>query len=241
VRRAFTIRALPEAASGLRTTHAVVAVDVFRATTTIVTALAQGRRVFPVLSEAEALQVAATLTDPLLAGEVAGVRPASFAINNSPAALDLRSDTRPLIVLSSAGTRLLSLASGARAVYVACLRNLSATCACVGEREGRVALIGAGARGRPRPEDSLACAWIGRALLQTGFSPEDQETEGEVRRWEGVQLDSLREGPSADFLRATGQEEDIDFVLAHFDDLDLVVQFDGREALPLRVAREAGA
>jgi 2-phosphosulfolactate phosphatase len=238
--RSFTIQSLPEAASRLRSTHAVVAVDVFRATTTIVGALAQGRRVFPVSSEAQALEVAATLTDPLLAGEVAGVRPASFAMNNSPAALDRTVDRRPLVVLSSAGTRLLGLALGARAVYVACLRNLSATCAGLVERETRVALIGAGARGRARPEDSLACARIGLALLRAGFEPEE-ETEAELRRWEGVELESLRQGPSADVLRATGQDADIDFVLTHLDDLDLLVQFDGREAIRLQVAEEAGA
>ena len=237
----FAITALPEQAPRFAATHAVVAVDVFRATTTIVTALAQGRRVFPVCSEAQALEVASTLADPLLAGEVAGVRPDSFAMNNSPAALQKTAGRRPLVVLSSAGTRLLSLAFGAPAVYVACLRNLSATCAALIEREGRIALIGAGARGRARTEDSLACARMGESLRAAGFQPEDARTAQELERWEGVEVASLRQGPSADFLRATGQAEDIDFVLAHVDDLDLVVQFDGREALALGVAEEAGA
>ena len=58
MRGSFAITALPEQAPRFGATHAVVAVDVFRATTTIVTALAQGRRVFPVCSEAQALEVA---------------------------------------------------------------------------------------------------------------------------------------------------------------------------------------
>jgi 2-phosphosulfolactate phosphatase len=237
--RTFAISALPEQAIRYRRSHAVVAIDVFRATTTIVTGVAQGRRVFPVPSEVEALKVAAGLTAPLLVGEVAGIRPTAFAMNNSPAALDRTTDHRPLIVLSSAGTRLLALAAGACEVYVACLRNLSATTNDVIERQSRVALIGAGARGLPRPEDSLACGWIGRALLDAGFEPEDEASASEVRHWDGADIAALREGPSADFLRSSGQTDDIDFVLTHVDDLDLVVRYDGREAL-MRVSAEAG-
>ncbi|HET9847213.1 MAG TPA: 2-phosphosulfolactate phosphatase [Candidatus Dormibacteraeota bacterium] len=237
--RSFAISALPEQATKYRDSHAVVAIDVFRATTTIVTGVAQGRRVFPVPSEQEAMNVAARLTAPLLAGEIAGVRPPTFAMNNSPAALDRTTDRRPLIVLSSAGTRLLALAAGASEVYVACLRNLSATTNDVIERQTRVALIGAGARGLPRPEDSLACAWIGRALLANGFEPEDEASTTEVRRWDGIDIAVLRDGPSADFLRSTGQIDDIDFVLGHIDDLDLVVRYDGQEAIAAGVSAEA--
>jgi 2-phosphosulfolactate phosphatase len=224
------IDALPERAAQYRDTHAVVAVDAFRATTTIVTALADGRRVFSVATVAEAAEVAAGLTDPLLAGELAGERPANFEINNSPYRLSSRSDRRPLVLLSSAGTQLLANARGSVATYVACFRNLSATADYVASRHQRVAVIGAGTRGEPRVEDQLACAWIALHLVRHGFEPEDAMTRREIDRWAAADVSVISDGPSAEYLRSSGQEDDIGYVLSHIDDLGLVVAMDGQEA-----------
>jgi 2-phosphosulfolactate phosphatase len=233
------IDALPEHAARYRDTHAIVAIDAFRATTTIVTALADGRRAFPVATVAEAAEVAKGLPDPLLAGELAGERPANFEINNSPYRLSTRSDRRPLILLSSAGTQLLGNARGSIAIYVACFRNLSATADYVASRHQRVAVIGAGTRGEPRAEDQMACAWIALRLTQQGFQPEDAMTGQEIDRWAGADISLINDGPSADYLRSSGQEDDIAFVLSHVDDLDLVVAMNGQEATPVRVRSSA--
>ena len=53
----------------------VVGIDVIRATTTAVTAVAAGRRCFPVASLEEAVPLAARLANPLLVGELGGNRP----------------------------------------------------------------------------------------------------------------------------------------------------------------------
>ena len=73
--RSFVIDSLPESAASYRQSHAIVAVDVFRATTLIVTALACGHPIYPVATMVEALGTAGRLHDPLLAGELAGSRP----------------------------------------------------------------------------------------------------------------------------------------------------------------------
>ena len=237
--RGVVIDALPERAAHYRESHAVVAVDAFRATTTIVTALAAGRRVYPVASLEEAAEVAAGLTSPLLAGEVAGDQPMDFEINNSPDGLSRRSDQRPLVLLSSAGTRLLATARGSVGVYVACFRNLSATANYVAGRHQRVAVIGAGTRGEPRLEDQMACAWIALRLTRLGFQPEDASTRAEIDRWAEADISLIAESPSAEYLRSSGQEADIGYVLSHVDDLDLVVEMDGQEAT--RVADRAPA
>lgn len=238
--RAFVIDALPEQALRYREDHAIVAVDVFRASTTIVTALSKGWRVFPASDEPEARQLSAKVPEAILAGELAGSRPTGFALNNSPAVIAAIEDRRTLILLSSAGTRLLGSARGAPAVYIACFRNLTAMAAHLGRTETLVALIGAGARGRPRPEDSMACARLGRALIAAGYAPGDARTSDEMQRWGDLEIEEVRTGPSADFLRATGQEADIDFVIEHVDDLDIVVTYDGSEALAYQPHTEAG-
>lgn len=240
----FIIDALPESARAHRTTHAIVAVDAFRATTTIVTALAAGRRVYPVSSVEEAHLIANGLATPLLAGELGGQRPDQFEFNNSPAALAEAGDRRPLILLSSAGTLLLAIAAGGISTYVACFRNLTATAQYIAARHDRVAIIGAGTRGQRRMEDQMACAWIGARLMAADMSPEDSSTASEVAYWRDVPISAIEASPSADYLRDSGQHDDIEFVLSHVDDLDLVVAFDGVEAKvvqPSLAGQEIGA
>ena len=44
-----------------------------------------------------------------------------------------------------------------------------------------------------------------------------------------VSVEELRNGPSADFLRNTDQTEDLDYVLAHVDDVDAAAVFNGQQ------------
>lgn len=225
----FAIDALPESAAAYRDTHAVVVVDVFRATTVIVTALARGHRVFPVATIAEAQTVAGHLNDPVLVGEQAGIKPESFHLNNSPAAVARLDGSRPVVLLSSAGTQLLAQARGASAIYVACMRNVRATAEHLAANHHRVALIGAGTKGEPRPEDQMVCGWLGRRLLDAGFGAENERTLAEVESWRESRPDAILASPSVDYLRSTRQEEDIDFVLDHVDDVDAIAVFNGQQ------------
>jgi 2-phosphosulfolactate phosphatase len=203
-----------------RPDHAVVAVDVIRATTTAVTAVARGRRCYPVatLEAAEALR--RQLAAPLLGGELGGNMPFAFDVQNSPAELSERADTeRPLVLLSSNGTRLIAQAGVSyRHVFVACLRTLAAQAEALLPHR-RVLLVGAGTRGQFREEDQLCCAWIAERLLDAGYAPADARTGRLVERWNGVPVDALRDGPSAAYLHASGQDRDLEFVLGHVDDL----------------------
>ena len=64
---------------------AIVAIDVIRASTTAVTAIACGRQCYPVSSVAQAIRIFHTLEDPILAGELGGDMPPGFDMTNSPA------------------------------------------------------------------------------------------------------------------------------------------------------------
>ena len=215
----FAIDALPESADAYRESHAIAAVDVLRAMTVIVTALVAGREVYPVDTVDRALEVGAGLDNPLLAGEQGGVMPLECEIDNSPAALVRLGDQRPLVLVTSAGTKLLARAAGALEVYTVCLRNLSATATDLIGRHRRVALIGAGTRGEARVEDQLACARIGMLLLEAGYEPENTQTWQELTRWGHAPLELIRSGRSAEYLRKAGHAGDIEFVLAHVDDV----------------------
>ena len=85
--RSVVIRCFQEGLDRIPESHALVAIDVIRATTTAVTAVALGRRCYPAATLQAADELATRLPDALLVGEVGGIMPAGFHMNNSPAEL----------------------------------------------------------------------------------------------------------------------------------------------------------
>ena len=230
MQKTVVVDCFPESVEAYGNGYAIVAIDVIRATTTAVTGVVLGRRCFPVPSIEAAVPLAARLTDPLLVGELGGNMPYGFHLNNSPVDLESRTDVdRPMILLSTSGTRLICGARDSAAMYVACLRNYSAQVAHLVAHHSTVALIGAGARGEFREEDQLCCAWIAEGLLAAGYEAKDERTAAIVQRWSGVPVDVIVTGKSAEYLRRTGQSKDLDFVLTHIDDLDSVYRFEQGE------------
>lgn len=227
MRKTVIIDCFPESADNYRRGYAIVGIDVMRATTTAITAVAQGRRCFPVPSIEAAVPLAARLTNPLLVGELGGNMPYGFDLNNSPADLESRTDIhRPMILLSTAGTRLICKADESQAMYVASMRNYSATAAHVATYHPRVAVIGAGSRGEFREEDQCCCAWIAELLVKAGYEPENAQTSAWIERWSGQPIEEIATGGSADYLRNSGQVRDLEFILSHVDDLPEVYRFE---------------
>jgi 2-phosphosulfolactate phosphatase len=203
----------------------VVGIDVIRATTTAVTAVAAGRTCYPVPSLEAAVPLAGTLTNPLLAGELGGHRPFGFDVQNSPAELDRPVGLeRPLILLSTSGTRLLCEAATRHRTYVACLRNTTAQAAHLAAHHDRVMLVAGESRGEFRAEDRLCCARIGKQLVDAGFEPRDVFAEEMLEAWGDADDDAFVDGPSVRYLAETGQMHDLRFILEHVDDLDAVFE-----------------
>lgn len=236
--RRFKIDAFAESAYRNVDCDAIVCIDVMLAATTAVTCLAHGRRVFLARTADEARARARRLCDPILAHEAPRDGLEGFEPMAGPAALGRRADVRRPLVLVSPLAQLLANAEAAPAVYVACLRNLSATVRHLCPRHERVALISAGYAGELRCEDQLAAAWMGRALRKSGFEAEDRGTRLEVERWEEAEPEVIALGKAADYLRRLGQQQDLDFVLAHVDDLDIVGRYVGGELKVAEVARK---
>lgn len=239
--RTLTIDCFPESAERYKSGHAIVAIDVIRATTTATTAVSLGRRVFPARSSDEAAVRAAGLPGALLVGELGGNKPVGFDITNSPAEIAQRTDVhRPMVFVSSSGTQLIMNASGGDAVYLACLRNYSALARHLAANHESVAIIGAGTRGQFRREDQIGCVMVARALLDVGYEAQTQRTVDYVARWSQASRDAIRaailEGRSAAYLMSSGQHEDLEFVLAHFDDLDTVPALTDGEVLDITAA-----
>ncbi|MGD0176604.1 MAG: 2-phosphosulfolactate phosphatase [Candidatus Bathyarchaeia archaeon] len=218
--RAVVIDCFPNSVQRYRNEYAVVTVDVIRATTVAVTAVAMGRKCFPVSSLEAARVLAAQLNNPLLAGELAGEMPKGFDMNNSPAELALRIDTsRPVILFSSTGTKLMCAAADCDAAYVACFRNYLSLATYLAGRHSKIAVIGAGSLGEFREEDQMCCAWIAEELSKSGYNPQNDQTVEIIKRWSGASPDAFVDNKSVDYLRRSGQLKDLDFILAHVNDL----------------------
>ena len=218
--KSVVIDYLPESARRYRTGWAIVAVDVIRATTTAITAAATGRRCFPAPTGEAALLLAQGLENPLLAGDSTTEKPVVFEMENSPAQLANRSDThRPLVLVSSSGTKVIHEAAGCEAIYLGCFRNHSVLARYLTRRHPRVAVIGAGSKGEFREEDQICCAWIAAGLMSMGHQPGSPETAEIVSRWRDAPPSACLCSRSVDFLRRTSQLGDLDFILAHIDDL----------------------
>lgn len=230
------IDCFPESIQRYMSGCAVILIDVIRATTTAVTAVAAGRRCFPVASVDDALATAARLQRPLLVGEMGGNMPYGFDLTNSPAEIARRRDVnRPIVLLSSSGTQLVDNARGCDAAFLACFRNVHATAEYMIGRYDRVAVIGAGTRMEFREEDKICCAWIAQKLVQAGYLAQDPQTVRVIEEWGGVSAAACYVSKSVGYLRKTGQFSDLQFILKHVDDLPYVYMVVNGEILEIPV------
>lgn len=230
----FRIDAFPESAFRYIDREAIVCIDVINSTTTVVSAVAQERRVLPVSDHDEAQSLRRQMPWAVLAGGFAGAMPPGFELPDSPSALADLDPLRPLI-LAGAGISLLTNSARASNVYVACFRNASATAAHIARTHSSAIILGAGAGGEFRCEDQMAAAMIGRVLTAHGFDPEDRATADVVARWGRTEPSLARYGKSAAELLRTRRAADLDFVVSHFDDLQLVCRYSAGEVAPANV------
>jgi len=145
-----------------------IVIDALRATSTIITALANGAtRVIPCLEVPDAERIAATLPARavILGGERHGVRIPGFHCGNSPAEYTpemVRDKT--LAFTTTNGTRALQHAKLARRVIIGAAVNVSAVSAGVATDEN-VHILCAGTDGHVTAEDILVAGLMVRYLV----------------------------------------------------------------------------
>ena len=153
-----------------------VVIDVVRATSCIVEAIANGARaVHPAVSVDEAIALRATLNGrgerPLLCGERGGLRIDGFDLGNSPAEFTPSAvGGRCLVMTTTNGTRAFAAASHADRVLAASFFNLSAVAGAVRD-DGTVAIVCAGKEGRFSLDDAVCAGHIVCALLERATAP----------------------------------------------------------------------
>ena len=198
---------------------AVVVVDVVRATTTIVEALASGARaIYPVASTEDAVRLAASLgrEDTLLCGERKSVKVEGFDLGNSPAEFTPAAVAGKRLVMSTTnGTAALARVQEAERVVTAAFANLGAV---ANELRGHphVVVVCAGRQGRFALDDAV-CA--GHLLLRMGGEREMNDGARAARALAGVippTAEALASTAAGQAVIAHGFAEDL-HVCAHVD------------------------
>ncbi len=153
-----------------------VVFDILRATTTIITALANGcRGVIPVLSVREAqeylqkpqlISSKAGANNILLAGERGGENIALFQHGNSPLEYPTQTVRNKFLVLTTTnGTRAIRGSAGAARVLIGSLLNLQATAREIKAQNRDLVLVCAGSQDQYSLEDTLGAGLLIQELL----------------------------------------------------------------------------
>jgi 2-phosphosulfolactate phosphatase len=212
----------------------VVVVDILRATTTIVYALAAGAtRVVPLLSIEEAAARAQTLGEAaVLGGERGGRKIEGFHLGNSPDEYTPASVSgRTVVFTTTNGTRAMEQCRQARQVLIGSFANFSATCRELSQAE-RVEILCAGTDGQITREDVLFAGAVIDDLMRARAVLVNDQAEIAADAWRSVQRDFASLKPLAETLRSSvggrnlieiGHERDI-AIAAEIDKFDLVAE-----------------
>jgi 2-phosphosulfolactate phosphatase len=160
----------PAESRGLVAGRAVVVIDVLRATSTIVHALANGaRNVLPLAGVEDAVRKADELGRDavLLCGERDTQPIRGFHLGNSPLEFTPeRIAGKPLIMTTTNGTQALLAAAGAQAMFVGSLLNVTAVAGRLAESQRDVLLLCAGREGSFALEDAICAGRIARLVRE---------------------------------------------------------------------------
>lgn len=218
----------PEVDPGATADATVVVIDVVRATTTLIEALANGARaIYPADSTEEAVRLASSMgrEDTLLCGERKGVKVEGFDLGNSPREFDAATvHDRKIVMSTTNGSRALSAAADGAKLLPCAFTNLGSVAGAI-SGDDRVVIVCAGREDRFSLDDAL-CA--GHLIRRTIADSEEHELNDAARAV--LALASARE-PTRRFLSVTaagaaiveiGLGEDLD-ICADVDRHDIVV------------------
>lgn len=198
---------LPE--RDLTRTTAVV-FDVLRATSAMITALANGAtKIYPVASVREALELKAAMPRALLAGERRGVRFDGFDLGNSP--LDYRKPgSEGIISLTTNCTAALRACAKAGQLLVGALLNMGALVAHLkANAPDHLLLVCAGTVREPALEDLFAAGMLCSHFKEVAMSDAAKIAASVFRKYQEDPMHCLHESRRGRTLMSDSQRDDI--------------------------------
>lgn len=189
-----------------------VVIDVFRFTTTVLTALEAGMdRFFPVTDVEEAWAVKKNQPGCFLGGERWALKIPGFDFGNSPLEHYGRSYSGgELVCTTTNGTRAIHAAQGSAEVVLACLRSAEAVAEYVLAKGRDVIMLPAGLHGSFSLEDTW-CAGLILSLLRPSELGDGARSALLVHK--GIPREDLKESVHGQRLQSLGLQADLDFCL----------------------------
>lgn len=211
--------------------HIAVIIDIFRASTTICTALASGAMcVIPVRTVAEARRIRRATHNSFAGGERRSLPPKGFDAGNSPFDYTPASVGGKTVVFTTTnGTAALLSAPDNALRLIGCFANATAILDVITARNpAAVTIICAGNYGTFSLEDAL-CAGMFAEKLSTGFSLTDEAraTAAMYRAHQTELGEILQTTRHANALRNLGVARDVE-LCSKSDTLHVVPVFDGK-------------
>ncbi|MFD2513728.1 2-phosphosulfolactate phosphatase [Pontibacter locisalis] len=196
---------------------AVVAVDILRATSTMVTAFAHGAAdIYPVMQ----LEECRTYAEKgcLTAAERDGVKAEGFDLGNSPFGyMSGNVQGRSIAITTTNGTRAIRLSEAAEEIVVGAFLNLQAVADHLSKLQLDVLVVCAGWKGKFNLEDTLfAGALVER--LQDRFASENDATLASLYLYQTAKQDLpgfLRQSSHVRRLENLEINKDVEFCLQH--------------------------
>jgi len=198
----------------------VIIIDVLRASSTIVSALANGCRGFiPILSPDKAKKKAQEFEKErvLLGGEREGIKIEGFDLGNSPREYKREVVKDKTIIFSTTnGVKTFEMAKGAHRVIIGSFLNLQAVCNYCANYTGDILIICAGKEGKFCLEDT-ACAGMIVNSLRKVFLGGHREVDANLtaqllyKKFDNNILEILRKSQHGRYLESIGLGEDLKF------------------------------
>ncbi|MBJ6116774.1 2-phosphosulfolactate phosphatase [Pontibacter sp. BT310] len=196
---------------------AVVAVDILRATSTMVAAFAHGATdIIPVMKLEECQAFAEK--GCLIAAERDGVKAEGFDLGNSPFAyMDGNVQGRTIAITTTNGTRAIHLSMEADEIIVGAFLNLQAVADHLKELQLDVLVVCAGWKGKFNLEDTLFAGALAERL-QDSFTFENDATLASLHLYHAAKNDLagfLRQSSHVRRLENLEIHKDVEFCLLH--------------------------
>lgn len=198
----------------------IVVIDVLRASSTIITALAYGcRGLVPILSPEQAKEKAQQFKkeEVLLGGEREGRKIKGFDLGNSPREYQKEIVEDRIIIFSTTnGVKTLERVRGAFRIIIASFLNLQATFNYCFKFQGDILLACAGKEGYFSLEDTV-CAGMLINSLRDIYSDTCQEVDANLtaqvlyKKFGNNILEMLRKSQHGRYLESIGLRKDLEF------------------------------
>jgi 2-phosphosulfolactate phosphatase len=211
----------------------IVVIDVLRASSTIITALAYGcRGLVPILSPEQAKEKAQQFKkeEVLLGGEREGRKIKGFDLGNSPREYQKEIVEDRIIIFSTTnGVKTLERVRGAFRIIIASFLNLQATFNYCSKFQGDILLACAGKEGYFSLEDTV-CAGMLINSLRDIYSDTCQEVDANLtaqvlyKKFGNNILEMLRKSQHGRYLESIGLRKDLEFC-AQLDIFNIVPIF----------------